>query len=212
MGNPKKTDNDMKILTMKQNLIIILTFFISVNLYSQNLDIDLLREINLNRNTKLDNVFKGFTNSAAPIAYSVPILILAYGLAKKDTLSKQNAFYIGSTVLSAQIISTIIKYSVDRPRPFVTYPDLEKITSGGSPSFPSGHTSDAFALATAVSIAYPKWYIIIPSYAWAGAVGYSRMNLGVHYPSDVLAGALIGAGSAYLCFKGQQWLNKKRNK
>ena len=62
----------------------------------------------------------------------------------------------------------------------------------------------------AVIFAVSKWYVAMPAYAWAGAVGYSRMHLGVHYPSDVLMGAIIGSGSAYLCFKGQQWLIKKR--
>jgi membrane-associated phospholipid phosphatase len=51
----------------------------------------------------------------------------------------------------------------------------------------------AFALATSLSLSYPKCYIIVPSFAWASSVGYSRMDLGVHYPSDVLAGAIVGA-------------------
>jgi membrane-associated phospholipid phosphatase len=80
----------------------------------------------------------------------------------------------------------------------------------GSPSFPSGHTSDAFATATSLSIAFPKWYVIAPSFLWACSVGYSRMDLGVHYPSDVMAGAIIGAGSAYLCYKANRWIQKRR--
>ena len=78
-------------------------------------------------------------------------------------------------------------------------------------SFPSGHTSFAFATATSLSIKYPRWYVIAPSYLWAGAVGYSRMNLGVHYPSDVLAGAMLGAGSAWLTCKVNDWYWKKKN-
>jgi membrane-associated phospholipid phosphatase len=194
---------------MKKCLTILLLFPI-ISIYSQNIDIDLLKDINLNRNKQFDGVFRSITNSAAPVAYAVPILLLGYGLIKKDSITNQNAIYIGSTIVLSEIISTIIKHSVNRPRPFITYSFIEKVSSGGSPSFPSGHTSDAFALATSVSMAYPKWYVIIPSYAWAGAVGYSRMDLGVHYPSDVLAGAIIGAGSAYLCYKGQQWLHKRR--
>jgi membrane-associated phospholipid phosphatase len=58
----------------------------------------------------------------------------------------------------------------------------------------------AFATATSLSLAYPKWYVIVPSFAYAGTVAYSRMHLGVHYPSDVAAGAVIGAGCAYLTF------------
>lgn len=77
---------------------------------------------------------------------------------------------------------------------------------------PSGHTSTAFATATSLSLAYPKWYVVAPSFVWAGAIGYSRMHLGVHYPSDVLAGAIVGSGSAYLTYKANQWINKKRKK
>jgi membrane-associated phospholipid phosphatase len=105
-----------------------------------------------------------------------------------------------------------MKQGFKRERPFKTYPELDKQSDGGSYSFPSGHTSSAFANATALSIAFPKWYVIAPSFVWASAVGYSRMDLGVHYPSDVLAGAIVGSGSAYLTYKINKWMNKKKPK
>lgn len=192
--------------------ILLLLLFPAITGFSQNADITILRDINLNRNRQLNGVFRGITNSAAPVAIGTPIILYGISLLNKDTLNNQKAIYIGVSVISATAIATILKYGVNRPRPFVTYPYIEKATAGGSPSFPSGHTSNAFALATSVSLAYPKWYVIAPSFVWAGAVGYSRMDLGVHYPSDVLAGALLGAGSAFLCYKAQQLLNKKKRK
>ena len=75
-------------------------------------------------------------------------------------------------------------------------------------SFPSGHTATAFALATSLCVKYPKWYVIAPSALWACSVGVSRMNEGVHYPSDVLAGAAIGAGCAVVNIYVNRWLNK----
>mgnify|MGYP002232674387 CR=1 FL=1 len=75
-------------------------------------------------------------------------------------------------------------------------------------SFPSGHTATAFALATSLSVKYPKWYVIAPSALWACSVGVSRMNEGVHYPSDVLAGTAIGAGCAVVNIYVNKWLNK----
>jgi membrane-associated phospholipid phosphatase len=80
-----------------------------------------------------------------------------------------------------------------------------------SASFPSGHTSIAFATATALSLKYPKWYVIAPASIWACSVGYSRMNLGVHYPSDVFAGAVLGAGSAFLTYKINEWFWEKQH-
>jgi membrane-associated phospholipid phosphatase len=60
-------------------------------------------------------------------------------------------------------------------------------------------------LAGSLSLAYSKWYVILPSYLYASTVAYSRMDLGVHYPSDVVTGALIGTGTAYLTYN----INKK---
>jgi membrane-associated phospholipid phosphatase len=198
-----------KYFTFCSTIVFFLTFSFA---NCQNFDINLLRDINLHRDTSLDGTFKVITNSAAPIAIGTPIVIYAVGLIEKDTLLKQKAIFIGETFLVSAFVSTALKYSVRRERPFVTYPELDKETSGGGYSFPSGHTSDAFATATSLSMAFPKWYVIAPSFLWASAVGYSRMDLGVHYPTDVLAGALVGSGSAYLSYKLNQWLNIKAYK
>ncbi|RYD90466.1 MAG: phosphatase PAP2 family protein, partial [Sphingobacteriales bacterium] len=48
-------------------------------------------------------------------------------------------------------------------------------------------------------------YVTVPAYAWAGSVAYSRMYLGKHYPSDIVAGAIVGVGTGY----ATHWLNKK---
>jgi membrane-associated phospholipid phosphatase len=188
---------------MRKHLLILISVFL-ISGCTQKADVDILKDINLNRNTQLDGVFRSLTYSAGPLAIGIPVLLFVFSLLKKDTVMRQNSFYIGASVLSSVIITNILKYTIDRPRPFVTYWFIEKLTGGASPSFPSGHSSDAFALATSVSLTWPKWYIIILSYAWAGAVGYSRMDLGVHFPSDVLVGAVIGAGSAYLWYKSRQ--------
>lgn len=196
---------------MKKILLCITVLFLSIQSHSQNWDINTLRKINVNRNTSLDKPFKLITNSASPIAFGVPIILYGVGYLEKDSTTKRKAISIGTTVIVSAVITTILKKTVKRERPFVTYPEIQDISSGGSYDFPSGHTSDAFALATSVSIAYPKWYIIAPAFAWAAAVGYSRMHLGVHYPSDVIAGALIGSGSAYLACKLNKWFFHHKN-
>ena len=195
-----------------KRILPLLLLLLSVTTYSQNLDIRILRQINEHRNTHLDGTFTTITNSVSPISIAAPILIFGTGLIEKDKTIQQKGLVMGASFLTATIISTSLKHAINRTRPFVTYPDIQKVTSGGSPSFPSGHTSDAFSTATSLSLAFPKWYVIAPSYMYASAVGYSRMHLGVHYPSDVLAGALVGAGSAFLCYKAQKWINHRKNR
>ena len=181
-----------------KNALLFVIILIQINVSAQNLDIDLLRKINIDRNPKLDQTFSFITESDAPISILIPATILTIGLIKNDSVLRRKAFVIGGSLIISTIISSGIKFAVNRDRPFVTYPEIIKLTSGGSPSFPSGHTSMAFSTATSLSLTFPKWYVIAPAYIWAGAVGYSRMHLGVHYPSDVLIGAIIGAGSAVL--------------
>jgi membrane-associated phospholipid phosphatase len=191
---------------MKKIILFLVVITVKQQIFSQSWNYKALEEINIERNTSLDKPFILITNSASPMAFGVPAILYGVGLIKRDSEIKHKAFYIGSTVIVSSFISTVLKKIIKEQRPHSAYPDIQNITNSGSYSFPSGHTSDAFALATSVSAAYPKWYIIAPSFTWAAAVGYSRMHLGVHYPKDVIAGAITGAGSAYLSYKLNKWL------
>jgi len=103
-----------------------------------------------------------------------------------------------------------IKYMINRSRPYTTYPILihPYDASEKKLSFPSAHTSLAFNTAAILSIRYQKWYITLPAYLWASCVGYSRLYSGEHYPTDVVAGALAGVGSAYFT----NWIDKLINR
>jgi membrane-associated phospholipid phosphatase len=193
---------------------VLLSFLVIVafSSNSQNLDINLLEEFNSDRNTHLDPAFRFITNSVAPLTFAVPAGFITYALIKKDSTSKHNAVNLCTSLIMSGIITTGLKAVIHRARPFQTYSFIHKETLGGGYSFPSGHTSSAFALATSVSIAYPKWYVIAPSFLYASAVGYSRMDLGVHYPSDVLIGAIIGSGSAFLSYKLNKWIRHKHSR
>ena len=98
--------------------------------------------------------------------------------------------------MSTALLNLAIKQIFKRRRPFAVHVTLTSVYRPDGYSFPSGHTSLSFATATALSRAYPKWYVIVPAFLWAGSVGYSRMYMGVHNPSDVLTGSVLGIGTA----------------
>lgn len=172
---------------------------------AQGNDIKWLRQINGNNSSFKNNYSRICANSATPLSIGVPIGMYIFDVIKTKKYKQSKAIVIGISLISTSVITTSLKHSINRTRPYITYPDLIKRSSGGSPSFPSGHTSTAFALATSLSLEYRKWYVIAPAYIWASSVAYSRMYQGVHYPSDVVAGAIIGSGCAVLC----KYLNKK---
>jgi membrane-associated phospholipid phosphatase len=194
---------------MRFKRITFFFFFIlaEVSLFSQNADIRILRSINSTESLPSDRFFRFVSNSNAYIIVAVPVGMGAYGFIKEDRKAIREACTVLSAIAVNELITVGLKYSINRERPFVTYPDITKKSGAGSPSFPSGHTSGAFATATSVSLVYKKWYVTVPAYTWAGAVGYSRMHLGVHYPSDVLAGAIIGSGCAWLTYAVNKRLN-----
>lgn len=181
--------------------------------FAQSWDIDLLEHLNLERNKSLDPTFKFITNSVSPMSIGVPIAALGLGIIQKDSSIKSKGIILVEAFCVNAFTTTALKLAFNRDRPFVTYPYLDKQAGAGSYSFPSGHTSSAFAFATSMSLAFPKWYVIAPSYMYACAAGYSRMHLGVHYPSDVLAGAIVGAGSALLSnYLQQKFLQSPKKK
>ncbi|WP_153799592.1 phosphatase PAP2 family protein [Foetidibacter luteolus] len=171
----------------------------------QNFDINTLKNINP------DNPSSGYWKTTSASAYYIgaglPVGLWIAGALSSNKETQLNAYELAGTFLVSTIISQGAKRIIRRDRPVASYPDLIHPYEAGNDmrSFPSGHTSVAFATATTLALEYKKWYITVPAYAWAASVGYSRMYLGVHYPTDILGGAAVGIGSGYL----NHWLNKK---
>lgn len=147
--------------------------------------------------------------SIYPVMVIAPGSLILSGYVNNDKIMMRNGLKTGVAIGLNILLSTGLKYTINRKRPFEQYPnDIVKRTDAGRFSFPSGHTSAAFATATAVTLSTKKWYVAVPSYAYACAVGYSRMRLGVHFPSDVLGGMILGIGSSLLVFQIDKWIQK----
>jgi undecaprenyl-diphosphatase len=100
------------------------------------------------------------------------------------------AAFTALTTFAADSVSFGVKNLVDRTRPFVAHPEIDPLYVVHSSSFPAGHAATSFAGATLLSYVAPRGtplFVVL-----ATAIGLSRVYDGVHYPSDVLAGAAIG--------------------
>jgi membrane-associated phospholipid phosphatase len=183
-----------------------LLLFCGTGVRAQDFELRILEHLSDHRSPGMTRFMQGVSNTTSYISLAVPVGIFVAGAAGHDADMKYKGFYIAESIGVATALELSLKYIVNRPRPSTRDPLIIPASEHGGPSFPSGHVSQAFATATSLSIAYPKWYIIAPSFLWAGTVGYSRLYLGVHYPSDVLGGAVVGAGSAWLSHKLNQWL------
>ena len=101
------------------------------------------------------------------------------GLADGDNKLLRNAGVIATGTIINLGVTAGLKYLVKRKRPFTTYKGIIINKSGSpclDPSFPSGHTSTSFMLATSLSLAYPKWYVIAPAYLYAGTVTVASLS------------------------------------
>lgn len=104
-------------------------------------------------------------------------------------------FALFSGVIARFVFAEIIRFFYSRPRPFEVIEGARQLVdhaSGGS--FPSGHASFAFGVAAGIVYYYPKTSILF--FLAAFSIGIGRVAAGVHWPSDVLGGAIVGIGSA----------------
>ncbi len=176
-------------------------------------DLKLLTTIGQGSAPNFDKAMQWSSHTVYPIMLATPATMLLVGHFKHDKDLTQNGWRSAIGIGSTLVLTYAIKESVRRKRPFQQHPDLFSGTADAlSYSMPSGHSSSAFATATSLSIAFPKWYVIVPAYAWAGTLAYSRLRLGVHYPTDVFAGALLGIGTTWLTFEiDKRWRQKQKS-
>ncbi len=134
-------------------------------------------------------------------------LIVAMMLVWLDAQRGQMFFWVGVIAYIIDVsLYLLLKNLIKRDRPAVTIKGYQAlITPSDRFSFPSGHTAAAFVFATLVTVFYPLFALLC--LIWAAAVGASRVLLGVHYPTDILAGAVLGVSSALLgLFLYTQWI------
>lgn len=164
------------------------------------LDVTLFRRINDGRSEFLGKVVDVNDDLVLPLSIATPLGFLSYGEFAKSEYEIDTGLLTGLSEIVSFGVGQGLKKIVKRERP---YARLSNVHFSGAEqsdpySFPSGHSTVAFAIATSLSLRYPKPSVYIPLHLWALFVGYGRVYLGLHYPSDVLAGAAIGSGTALL--------------
>lgn len=190
----------MKSITRLYLTFLLLTTAIPLSVAQsglQRFDDNTLEYLEAHRTPGQTKAWLFISNTNDYVNVAIPAGLLVAGIIDHNPDMRQNALYVATSTATTFLLNTLIKKLVKRPRPFIQNAHLTAVYQPSSTSFPSGHTSSAFSSATALVRAYPKWYVIAPAFLWSGAVGYSRMYLGVHYPTDVTAGALLGAGTAF---------------
>ena len=194
---------------MKNYFLIAFILILVKSNYSQSIDLSILKTINKKEMPCWDKTMRITSNSVYPALVIAPVSIFLNGYIQKDQIQMRNSIKAASSIGLNILLTAGLKYSINRPRPFLKYPDdIIKRTDAGRYSFPSGHTSAAFAMATSATLSTKKWYVAVPTYAYACGVGYSRMRLGVHFPTDILGGMIVGIGSSLLVWQVDKWIKK----
>lgn len=190
-------------------------FFSSINIqysYSQdttnykepsNLDVSIFRAINNSRTNVFDKIVFVTDKSILPVSILIPSILFTVSRINKNYYDENSSVLCALSEATSVAFTFGIKMLVKRPRPFVVLKDVKRnkddLSFTDPYSFPSGHTSTAFSIATSLTLRYPdKPFLITGLYFYSTVIALGRIYLGVHYPTDVLGGMLIGAGSAVL--------------
>ena len=144
----------------------------------------------------LDPFMKLYTQlgNTGMLFIALGVLLLFFKPTRRAGVSALCAMLIGLIV-----VNFTIKPLVARDRPWLVIENFVNLVPEHDPnSFPSGHTNAAFAFALAVCMSAPKGWMKVAAVCMAVVMGLSRLYVGVHFPSDVLAGAAIGSLCGFL--------------
>lgn len=147
---------------------------------------------------------RGADRSAYPVFIGAPVVAWGGVVLLREGNDWSDAYRLTAAQVATYGAVSGLKVLFRRARPYAVLSDIRSRSpryspvgpKGNSFAFPSGHAALSFAIVTSWSLSHPKWYVIGPGAAWASAVSLSRVWLGVHYPSDVLVGAILGTALA----------------
>lgn len=161
----------------------------------------LFYSINLGmENGFLNSLMPALTDFGSFVAWGILCgLIYLFG----GNRSRKIAILGLAALILGNVVVYVLKYVVAEPRPFLVLSNVHQLVSESEVySFPSGHSASSFAVATVLGLKYSlnfknkRFRLIYPLIAFAALIGFSRVYIGVHYPLDVVFGALIGVLSA----------------
>ncbi|MEY2555362.1 MAG: hypothetical protein QOF93_506 [Verrucomicrobiota bacterium] len=156
-------------------------------------DKDIEHAIRRARNDTVTSIFDNLQPLGNEYAIGIVGSFYIYGEFFKDPRAKTTALdSIAASAIASGIVTNSFKYVIGRGRPTDGHGAYNFRPFSGQDSFSSGHTTEAFALASVISEHYDSLWVQVPAYGLASAVGYARLNNNRHWPSDVLAGAVIG--------------------
>ena len=168
-------------------------------------DRSLLTAINFDGPTGYDFFWAMYSDKWTWIPF---MLVVVYCLLRPGNW-RHRLLMVGSVavlfVLSDFVVSSFIKNVVCRPRPSHDPAVMDLLSyvngyRGGAYGFPSNHASNGFAAATFLALLLRNRWVTLSAFLWAIGSCYSRMYLGVHYPSDILCGAMLGIVFAIIIF------------
>jgi membrane-associated phospholipid phosphatase len=163
-------------------------------------DKSLYNDVQRNRSSFTNNFAKDITPFGGNRALQLSVLMIAGGaLAHQTETRDAGRDSLEAEFWAAGVVTPILKRAFGRARPSQgegAHSFHSFTSSSSSESFPSGHATNAFAFATAVAGHYDNWIVPTIVYTIASGVAFSRVNDRAHFPSDVLAGALIGRAVA----------------
>jgi hypothetical protein len=158
-----------------------------------SLDETIKNQVQAHRTAGENRFFSRYQNLGDTWSFGVIGAFEVWGDVYGDSTAKNTAMdALTASIIGPGLIGTSVKYAVGRVRPNTAASTFEFKPFSGNQSFPSGHASQAFAVATAIAENYPSWWVQTLCYGSAGLVGYARIEQNAHYTSDVVAGALLG--------------------
>jgi len=177
---------------------------------SQAFDESVIRWLAAHHTEGLDAAMLEITALGTGIVVMMVVVVAALFLVLVDY--KFSAILLLASTFGGLVLNAVLKLGFNRPRPSIVVPAVHAVSS----SFPSGHAMSAAIVYTTVAYlaarlhksSWARWLVMTAAFIVIALISISRMYLGVHYPSDVLAGVVVGLAWAAFCMATLEAIQK----